>query len=111
MQNIFLITDAVTENKTRSYCHQLSGDKYILPDGTHSGSSLTMLQAVKNCISHAGINLEEALRMASLYPARVLGLQKQKGRIEKYYDADFVILSTALELKAVCTNGNFTGSV
>lgn len=108
---LFLITDAVTENITGTYRHHLRGDKYIMPDGTLSGSSLTMLQAVKNCVHHAGIDLEEALRMASLYPARVLSMEKQRARIEKNYDADFIVLSPALDLKAVYTNGKFTGAV
>jgi N-acetylglucosamine-6-phosphate deacetylase len=101
---LFLITDAVTENDKGQYCHQLSGDKYVMPNGTLSGSSLTMLQAVKNCVQYAGINLGEALRMASLYPAVVMGIDDSKGRIEKNYDADFVILSPEIELLSVFTN-------
>ncbi|MBI1781966.1 MAG: N-acetylglucosamine-6-phosphate deacetylase [Sphingobacteriales bacterium] len=102
---LFLITDAVTENKEGHYRHQLSGDKYIMPDGTLSGSSLTMLQAVKNCIQYADISLEEALKMASLYPAIVLGIDQQKGRIEKKYDADFLVLDEALNLQAIYRAG------
>jgi N-acetylglucosamine-6-phosphate deacetylase len=102
---LFLITDAVTENQKGHYSHQLNGDKYIMPDGTLSGSSLTMLQAVKNCIQQAFIDTEEALRMASLYPAKVLGLHHHLGKLEKNYAADFLILDSSLQLEAVYSGG------
>ena len=91
-ERMFLITDAVAENLEGAYSHQLVGDKYVIADGTLSGSALTMLQAVKNCVEKVGIPLEEALRMASLYPARVVGLDKQLGKIEVGFKADFIVL-------------------
>ena len=91
-ERIFLITDAVAENLEGAYSHRLDGDKYVIADGTLSGSALTMLQAVKNCVEKVGIPLEEALRMASLYPARVVGLDKHLGKIEVGFKADFIIL-------------------
>src|SRR5690606_29430246 len=63
---LFLITDAVVAVDTGTYTHVFAGDRYTLPDGTLSGSALTMMQAVANCVLHAGIPLAEALRMASL---------------------------------------------
>ena len=106
-EKLFLITDAVTASDRGNYQHQLSGDKYIMPDGTLSGSSLTMVQAVKNCITHVGVNIEEALRMASLYPARVLGIDDCKGRIEKNYNADFLVLDESLNIHSLYSNGEF----
>jgi N-acetylglucosamine-6-phosphate deacetylase len=47
-------------------------------------------------VENAGIELGEALRMASMYPAKVLGLNTQLGRIEKGYKADFVAVSEGL---------------
>ena len=63
---LFLITDAVTENTEGVYQHRLQGDKYIVPDGTLSGSALTMLKAVKICIEKLHLSLEESLRMANI---------------------------------------------
>ena len=65
------------------------GDKY---ESNHilSGSALTMEKAVNNLVNHCGIELEEAFRMCSLYPAKVLGLDNELGKIEKGYRADFV---------------------
>ncbi len=92
-ERLFLITDAVTENLKGHYNHRLEGDKYVLLDGTLSGSALTMLKAVQNCVEKVDISLEESLRMASLYPARVAGLSRQLGRIEVGFSDDFVIFN------------------
>lgn len=98
---MFLITDAVTESLHGRYSHQLQGDKYVIADGTLSGSSLTMLRAVRNCVEKVGIPLEEALRMASLYPARIMGLENQFGKIKPGFAENFVILDDKLTLKTV----------
>ncbi len=104
-KRLFLITDAVTENKEGYYQHRLDGDKYVVADGTLSGSSLTLLKAVKNCIHQVGIPLEESLRMASLYPARAIGKDGSLGKIKEGYRADLVWLSRELKLRGVFTNG------
>jgi N-acetylglucosamine-6-phosphate deacetylase len=100
-ERLFLITDAVTENLNGHYNHRLDGDKYVLSDGTLSGSALTMLKAVQNCVEKVGISLEESLRMASLYPARVAGLSHQLGRIEVGFAADFVIFNDNWQVQMV----------
>ena len=103
---LFLITDAVTSANEGEYQHQLVGDKYVMPDGTLSGSSLTMLKAVENCVKKVGIELAEAINMASLYPAQ-LAKQAQKGKIEKGYDADLVIFNADFEVKSTILKGDF----
>jgi N-acetylglucosamine-6-phosphate deacetylase len=84
---LFLITDAVTPNESGYYKHQLNGDRYCMPDGTLSGSALTMLAAVRFCMHKVGIEEGEAFRMASLYPAKVLGLENEMGKIAPCYFA------------------------
>jgi len=96
-KRLFLITDAVTETNEGPYQHERSGDKY-LADNILSGSALTMIKAVKNCVDKCNISLEEALRMASLYPARVLGLENKTGKIEPGFRADLVLLNEELEV-------------
>ena len=103
---LFLITDAVTECSTGPYQHQPLEDKFVMPDGTLSGSSLTMLQAVKNCVTHCDIDLVDALKMSSLYPARLVGIDHIKGKIEPNYQADLLILDNELNLKGVIFKGN-----
>lgn len=107
-ERLFLITDAVTENTSGVYQHRPQGDKYVVTDGTLSGSALTMLKAVQNCIDKVGLSLEESLRMASLYPAQVLKIDDAIGYIRKDYKAELIWLDTHLQLKGVYTNGSFT---
>jgi N-acetylglucosamine-6-phosphate deacetylase len=107
-ERLFLITDAVTENNEGYYQHRLQGDKFVLPDGTLSGSCLTMLKAVKNCIDYAEISREEAFRMGSLYPAKVMGLQNELGKLQKGYRAEFIRLNKSLDLTGVFTNRELT---
>ena len=94
---LYLITDAVTETTEGYYLHHLDGDKYT-SNGILSGSAITMLRSVKNCISKVGIEINEALRMASLYPAKVLGIEHNFGRIQKGYAASFVMLDKDFEI-------------
>ncbi len=103
-ERLFLITDAVTETKEGAYQHLLKDDRYVLPDGTLSGSALTMMSAVNNCMLHAGIEFDEALRMASLYPARVANLL-QHGKIEEGFVADFAVLSKTKLVTAAFRSG------
>jgi N-acetylglucosamine-6-phosphate deacetylase len=102
---LFFITDAVTEVQYGEYIHIFKGDRYTLPDGTLSGSSLTMLRAVRNGVENAGIPLLEALRMASLYPATVLGEQDKRGCIRPGAQADLVLLDEQLNLVQVIVDG------
>jgi N-acetylglucosamine-6-phosphate deacetylase len=102
---LFFITDAVTEVQYGEYCHVFKGDRYTLPDGTLSGSSLTMLRAVRNGVENAGIPLPEALRMASTYPAAVLGEPDRRGCIRPGACADLVLLDEQLNLIQVIVEG------
>ncbi|OQP67326.1 N-acetylglucosamine-6-phosphate deacetylase [Niastella vici] len=99
-RRLFFITDAVAETTSGEYQHLFRGDRYALPDGTLSGSALTMLQCVKNAVAYAGISLEEALRMAAAYPAQLITAEKL-GKIEKGFQADFVVFDDMLELQRV----------
>ena len=100
---LFLITDAVTTANEGTYQHQFTGDRYVMPDGTLSGSCLTMLNAVENCVNHIGITLAEAINMASLYPAQLAGLNK--GKVEAGFDADLVVFDDTYNVKATFLAG------
>jgi N-acetylglucosamine-6-phosphate deacetylase len=94
---LFVITDAVTETQTGAYPHTLAGDKYE-SEGILSGSALTMLKSVQNLVNHCGIEPGEAIRMCSLYPARVIGMDQNFGKIEKGYDVKMLLLNESNEL-------------
>lgn len=101
-ERLFIITDAVTESHEGMYPHKLAGDNTdsyrYESNGILSGSALTMIKGVKNLVEKTGMELPEALRMASLYPARLLGMSNQLGMIKKGYKANFVFLDEALNV-------------
>lgn len=101
---LFLITDAVVAVDTGTYTHVFTGDRYTLPDGTLSGSALTMMQAVANCVRHAEIPLVEALRMATLYPASLIGADNL-GRIAAGAAANLVIFDDEYTVRNVFLEG------
>jgi N-acetylglucosamine-6-phosphate deacetylase len=78
---LFMITDAVTDTQQGPYQHQPAGSKYESA-GTLSGSMINMSEGVQNLINHVGIEEAEALRMASLYPASLMGREDLTGTIE-----------------------------
>lgn len=102
-ERLFAITDAVTDTNEGYYKHQPAGDKYEA-DGILSGSALTMHKALQNLVQKCKIDLDEALRMCSLYPARALQLHKQFGKIEKGFTADIIVLDNSLQLKEIITS-------
>lgn len=103
-ERLFFITDAVSEVLHGEYQHVFKKDRYTLPDGTLSGSALTMLQSVINGVEKVGIPLPEALRMASLYPASLLK-DRSLGSIHPGSRADFVVLDDQLTLEQVIVAG------
>jgi N-acetylglucosamine-6-phosphate deacetylase len=54
-----------------------------------------------------GISLEESLRMASTYPAKVANIELQFGKIEKGFVADLTVLSKERTVEKVMRNGMF----
>jgi len=67
-------------------------------DNTLAGSGLTMDQALRNAVKWLDIDLAEAVKMVSSNPAQVLGLENKKGKLDKGFDADFVILDKELNV-------------
>lgn len=95
---LFFITDAVTEIREGYYQHIFQGNRYTLPDGTLSGSCMTMMSTCRNAVLNAGISLEEAVKMCSLYPATLLK-NSSLGRITPGQPAHFnIIHKKTLEL-------------
>jgi N-acetylglucosamine-6-phosphate deacetylase len=104
-ERLFLVSDAVEENMDGIYPdHKRQKDRFTLPDGTLSGSLLTMMKAVRNCIENVGIPADEAFRMASAYPAGVMNIS-DKGRIAPGYKADLIVFDKDYMIKHVFVEG------
>ena len=74
-------------------------------EGTLAGSDLNMLSAVNNAAEFARLDWFEAVRMASLYPARALGLERELGAIRPGFRASLLALDSAHRIRASWING------
>ncbi|WP_060982209.1 N-acetylglucosamine-6-phosphate deacetylase [Vibrio splendidus] len=81
--------------------------KCVDENGTLGGSALTMIEAVQNTVEHAGIALDEALRMATLYPATAIGVETKLGRIKKGMVANLAVFDRDFNVKATVVNGQY----
>ncbi|WNK57168.1 N-acetylglucosamine-6-phosphate deacetylase [Pantoea agglomerans] len=96
------ISEFIFAGKTIYYRDGLCVDE----NGTLSGSALTMIEAVQNSVEHAGIALDEALRMATLYPARAMGVERQSGSIEAGKIANLTVFTRDFKIIKTFVNGD-----
>ncbi len=74
--------------------------KALLPDGTIAGSVTNLHQEIKNLVSF-GVPFEQAVKAATLIPARAIGLDGEIGSIAPGKRADLVVLDENLDIAAV----------
>ncbi|HGH3370731.1 TPA: N-acetylglucosamine-6-phosphate deacetylase [Kluyvera cryocrescens] len=96
------IEQFIFAGKTIYYRNGLCVDE----NGTLSGSSLTMIEGVRNLVNHANIALDEVLRMATLYPARAIGVDKQLGSIAPGKVANLTAFTHDFKIIKTIVNGN-----
>jgi N-acetylglucosamine-6-phosphate deacetylase len=109
---LYLISDAATPCDVGVYQHMERSDRYVTVDPLSkievlSGSKLTMLKAIANCVQFVGIDLPEAVNMATLYPARVLGIENSFGSLHAGRKANFVIFNESFKIINVIYKGEF----
>ena len=102
---LMLVTDAMPLVGTDSHEFLLQGRRITLeagrltgPDGTLAGAHLTMIEAVRYAATTLGVELADALMMASRTPAAFLGLQSELGSIVPGYRADLVAISSGFQV-------------
>lgn len=71
-----------------------------------AGSIATMDRLVRTCVQQAGIPMEDACRMMSETPARIMGIYDRKGSLESGKDADIIMFDNEQQLKFVMQMGN-----
>jgi N-acetylglucosamine-6-phosphate deacetylase len=101
--SLFLMPLRVNEEGSLQTC-QAGRPVYNSLTAHLSGAKLSMLDAVRNCVYHAGIDLYEVIRMATLYPSRLIRAD-DRGVIAPGARADLLVLDNELRLKGICFNG------
>lgn len=96
----YLVTDAVTPTGTDMTEFDFAGKHLYVRDGkclddtgTLGGAYLTMNEAIRNCVKKCDISLEQALSMATLVPAQLLGIDDQVGKVSVGNRADLIAVS------------------
>ncbi|MDQ2075921.1 N-acetylglucosamine-6-phosphate deacetylase [Marinimicrobium sp. ABcell2] len=74
-------------------------------DDTLAGSDLDMLSAVRNCVKDLDLPLDEAVRMASRYPAELLGMARELGTLAPGYRANVICIDDDLRLNQSWIDG------
>lgn len=112
-EKLYLVTDAISAAGLSEGTYNLGGQKIIveggiarLENGTISGSTLTMNEAVKNYMKFAGVDIPQAIQAATLTPAQLIGLDDKKGSIEKAKDADLVVFDDEVEVQKTIIQGD-----
>ena len=107
-----LVTDAMAYAVTDS--NSLDNSRIIIEDGVCkladrsalAGSIATMDHLVRTMVGKASIPLDDAVRMASETPARIMGIYDRKGSLEVGKDADMVMLDKDLSVVGVWSMGH-----
>ncbi|HEY2462677.1 MAG TPA: N-acetylglucosamine-6-phosphate deacetylase [Steroidobacteraceae bacterium] len=107
-----LVTDAMPPVGSPATSFILQGRTIHVADGvcrdengTLAGTALDMATAVRNAVQLLGLEIAEAARMASEYPAAFLGLDRELGRIAPGFRANLVLLDDRLQVRRTWVEG------
>lgn len=111
-ENLVLITDCLRATGLKDGTYTLGGQEFTLQgiqcrlkDGTIAGSVLRLNHAIKNMLDNTDLTIPQAVAMASLSPARCIGLDDRKGSIAVGKDADLALADDQFEISATILGG------
>lgn len=112
---IILVSDAMRAAGLEDGIYSLGGQEVFVKDGKPrlksgniAGSSLNLQKAVYNMVHYLNIPLYEAVKMASLNPAKALNIDQDLGSIEIGKKADFILMDQDLNIEAVYKAGRLS---
>lgn len=110
---LYLVTDAMSTLGSSQKSFTLYGETIVEQNGALvnaegrlAGSAIGMIDAVRNAHQSVGLELDECLRMASLYPAEYLQLDHRLGRVAAHYRADLVHFNDDFNVTATWVAGD-----
>ncbi|UQZ90440.1 N-acetylglucosamine-6-phosphate deacetylase [Deltaproteobacteria bacterium Smac51] len=106
-ERVYIVTDAVTPMGTDMKEFRFADQRVLVVDGKcineHgglAGSNITMIASVRNAVLQAGIDEAEALKMATLYPAAMMGVEVSIGGIRPGMAANLIAYDRNFNLTA-----------
>jgi len=112
VDKLVLITDSMRAGCMKEGIYDLGGQEVVVKDnsarlrsGTLAGSVLTLNKAVKNMYQHSTLEIYEVVKMASLNPAKVIGIDKQKGSLTIGKDSDIIIFDGDFNVSKTIVSG------
>ena len=110
--HLFLVSDAMSVTGSELTSFTLASQKIFRrdgrltqEDGTLAGADLDMRTAVGFMVETVGLGIDEALRMATSYPAACMRGSSKAGNLKPGSPADFLHLSEMLDLQGVWLRG------
>lgn len=111
VERMALVTDALAgaaSNETTAFDPRViyeDGVCKLADRSALAGSIATMDRLVRTCVQQADIPMEDACRMISETPAKIMGVYDRKGSLEKGKDADIIMFDQEQNLKFVMQMG------
>jgi len=109
---VALITDATKPAGMPDGMYELGGLKVIVKGGVCrteagnlAGSIIRLNDAVRNMVDLVGLSLQEAIKMATINPAKVIGVDGRKGSLEPGKDAGIVIFDNNMNVYKTIVGG------
>jgi N-acetylglucosamine-6-phosphate deacetylase len=84
--------------------------KCVDATGALAGSAMTLFECVRWAVQHAGLSIEKALAMASLYPAQCLNVSADYGSLSTGHRADIIAFDDTMKLEKVFMGGQLLNS-
>lgn len=116
-EKLFLVTDAVAPAGANIDSFDFVGTtvyykdgKCFGADGTLGGSAVTMIESIEQTVKFVGVELAEAIRMATLYPAKAISVEDKLGIIEAGKVANLAIFTNNYKVTATVVNGVYQTS-
>lgn len=110
---LVLVTDATAAASSKIPSFDFVGTKIYIKNGqcvdsnnTLGGSSLTMIEAIKNCVLNTRIPLSEAIKMATINPAKAIKCEQKFGRIKENRIANLAVFDHSLKMVSTVFEGN-----
>jgi len=112
IEKLVLITDCIRAGGMGKGVYDLGGQEVVVNDnsarlsnGTLAGSILDLNSAIKNMVKYTDLKIYEAITMASLSPAKVIGIEDKKGSIKQGKDADIIIFDENFTIYTTIVEG------